>query len=299
MDTQTDLKMDTRTDSKIRRLLRILRNPFVNLLVLYYLMSKARDFGFAYLISPATLQNQAQSLIGGVLVVANLLLIYFSWGHFVERRRVSELALPRKGRELGLGLLLGFGLITVCVLIAIALGIYRIEGIDSWQNPLAVTGFVLGVPISEELIFRGVVFRILEGVFGGWLALVLSSVVFGLIHLGNEGETLAGIAAIVLAFGPMLAAPYMLTRRLWMGIGLHIAWNYTMGPIYSVNISGTEAKGLFKTIVTGPELLTGGNAGLEGSLIAMLVSLMFTVVMLVLAVRRGKIVPPSWKKHTV
>jgi membrane protease YdiL (CAAX protease family) len=295
MDTSTDSKMDTRTDSKIRRLLRILRNPFVSLLVLYYLMSKARDIGFAYMVSPTIFQNQAQSLIGGVLIVANLLLIYFSWGHFVERRPVSELALPGRGRELGIGLLLGFGLITVCILIAVALGIYRIEGIDSWQNPLAVKGFVLLVPISEELIFRGVVFRILEGVFGGWVALALSSVWFGLIHLGNEGETFVGIAAIALAFGPMLSAPYMLTRRLWMGIGLHMAWNYTMGAIYSVNISGNEAKGLFKTIVTGPEWLTGGNAGLEGSLIAILVSLTFTVVMLVLAVRRGAIVPPSWK----
>jgi len=298
MDTSTDSKMDIRTDSKIRRLLRILRNPFVNLLVLYYLMSKVKDIGFAYLISPAIFQNQVQSLIGGVLVVANLMLIYFSWGHFVERRRVSELTLPRKGRELGLGLLLGFGLITLCILIAIALGLYRIEGIDSWQNPLAVTGFVLLVPISEELMFRGVVFRILEGVFGGWVALALSSVWFGLIHLGNEGETFVGIAAIVLMFGPMLAAPYMLTRRLWMGIGLHMAWNYTMGAIYSVNISGNEAKGLFKATLIGPEWLTGGKAGLEGSLIAMLVSLTFSVAVLVLAVRRGKIVPPSWKRKS-
>lgn len=296
MDTQTDSKIDTRTDSNIRQLLRILRNPIVSLLVLYYLIFKAREFGAAYLISPTILQNQAQSLIGGVLIVANLLLIYFCWGHFVERRPVSELALPRRGRELGIGLLLGFGLITVCVLIAIALGIYRIEGIASWKSLLGVTGFVLLVPIFEELIFRGVVFRMLEGVFGSWVALVLSSVWFGLIHLENEGETFLGIAAIALVFGPMLAVPYMLTRRLWMSIGLHMAWNYTMGKVYSVNISGNEAQGLFKATLTGPELLTGGNAGLEGSLIAMLVSIAFSVVVLIMAVRRGTIVPPSWKR---
>ncbi|MBL1173590.1 lysostaphin resistance A-like protein [Pantanalinema sp. GBBB05] len=295
MDTQTDSKIDTRTDSKIRLLLRILRNPIVNLLVFYYLMSKARDIGFAHLLSPEIAPNQVQSLIGGVLIVANLLLVYFSWGHFVERRRISELALPPLGREIGIGLLLGFGLMTTCVLIAIAFGVYRIEGLN-WQNLVAgVTGFVLLVPISEELIFRGVVFRILEGVFGGWLALALSSVVFGLIHMGNEGESLAGIAGIVCVYGPMLAAPYMLTRHMWVGFGLHAAWNYTMGKVYSVNISGAEAEGLFKASLTGPELLTGGSAGMEGSLIGIVVGITFTVVTLILAVRRGTIVPPSWK----
>jgi hypothetical protein len=90
----------------------------------------------------------------------------------------------------------------------------------------------LTTPFTEELVFRGVVFRILEEVLGGWLALVLSSVAFGLMHTGNPGETFAGIAAIAIVFGPMLAVPYMLTRRLWMGIGLHGAWNFTMGQIF-------------------------------------------------------------------
>ena len=141
------------------------------------------------------------------------------------------------------------------------------------------------------------VFRILEKVSGSWVALVLSSVVFGLVHSGSEGETLAGVASIAIVFGPMLAAPFIVTRRLWMSIGLHGAWNYTMGKIYSINISGVPAQGLFKATFQGPELLTGGSAGMEGSLIAILVSIAFTVIMLVLAVRRGNIVPPSWKRR--
>jgi len=57
-------------------------------------------------------------------------------------------------------------------------------------------------------------------------------------------------------------------------------------------------QGLFKATFQGPELLTGGNAGMEGSLIAVLVATTFTVVMLILAARRGKVVPPSWtRKH--
>jgi hypothetical protein len=93
----------------------------------------------------------------------------------------------------------------------------------------------------------------------------------------------------------MLAAPFMVTRRLWMGTGLHLAWNYTMGKVYSGSVSGGDhMQGLFRTTFQGPELLTGGSAGMEGSLIGVLVAITFTVAMLILAARRGTIVPPSW-----
>ncbi|MFB2836114.1 CPBP family intramembrane glutamic endopeptidase [Floridanema evergladense] len=287
--------MDTQTDSKIRLLLRILRFPLTRLLLLSYILFYVTFSGkvFIQTFTP----SPVPSLIVGLLTVANLLLVYVSFAHFVERRSVSELTLPGMGRELGIGLLLGFGLFTTCVLIAMVLGLYRIEGIDSWQQVLP-TGGALVTPVGEEMLFRGVVFRIFEEVFGGWVALIVSSVAFGLTHSGNEGETLAGIASIAIVFGPMLAAPYMVTRRLWMGIGLHGAWNYTMGKIFSGSVSGGQTgQGLFKTTFVGPELLTGGSAGMEGSLIAILVSATASVILLILAVQRGKIVPPSWKRR--
>ncbi|MBI4783008.1 MAG: CPBP family intramembrane metalloprotease [Oscillatoriophycideae cyanobacterium NC_groundwater_1537_Pr4_S-0.65um_50_18] len=297
MDTQTDLKRDSRTESNIRLLLRILRNPLVSILALYYALYYVNAAGLYYTAVANADTGLVQSLVSGASTVANLLLVYLTFAYFVERRPVTELALPRMGRELGFGLLLGFGLITACVLIAMALGIYRIDGFDSWQNMLP-TGIALSLPVYEELAFRGVVFRILEGMFGSWVALVLSSLVFGGVHMVNGGESLAGVASIAFVLGPMLVAPFLITRRLWLGIGLHAAWNYTMGKIYAINVSGTPSPGLFKATFAGPELLTGGNAGMEGSLICILVALTFTVVMLVLAARRGNIVPPSWtRKH--
>jgi hypothetical protein len=250
-----------------------------------------------YQFLTALTKTPMQSLAASALIVVNLLYVYASLVYIVERRPVSELALRRMGRDLGIGLLLGFGLFTTCVLIAIALGLYRIEGFNGWQVLLSGLWAAPLPPVFEELLFRGVLFRILEEMFGGWLALVLSSVGFGLIHMGNPGETFAGIASIAIVYGPLLAAPFMLTRRLWLGIGLHGAWNFTMGKIFSGSVSGNAApQGLFKTTFQGPELLTGGSAGMEGSLIAMLVSITFTVLLLILVVRRDKIVPPSWKR---
>lgn len=306
MDKSTDLKMNTQNDSKIRLLLRILRNPLVSILVLYNLLLYLQGSGYVFMFSndvvsdpgsPLLLPSgQLVPLVTGPFIIVSLLIVYFSYAYFVERRSVSELVLPTMGRELGIGLLLGFGLFTTCVLIAMAFGLFRIEGIDSWQNLVTVTWVTVITPFTEELVFRGVWFRILEGVFGSWVALVLSSLWFGYVHAGNAGETFLGLAAIAIVFGPMLAAPYIVTGRLWISIGIHIAWNYTMAKIFSGAVSGnTGSPGLFKTAFQGPELLTGGSSGMEGSLIAILVGITFTVVTLILAVRRGNIVPPSWK----
>ena len=299
--------MDTQTESKFRPLMRFLRNPFVSILLLYNLLLYLQGSGYALMFSPDAVaapgmplflpSGQLVPLVAGVFIITNLVLVYLTYAYFIERRSVNELALAPMGRELGIGLLLGFGLFTTCVLIAMVFGLFRIEGINSWQNLVkGLTWVTLTTPFTEELVFRGVWFRILEGVFGSWIALVLSSPWFGYIHTVNAGETFIGLAAIAIVFGPMLAAPYMVTGRLWISIGIHIAWNYTMGKIFSGAVSGnTVSSGLFNTSFQGPELLTGGPAGMEGSLIAILVGVAFTVVMLVLAVRRGKIVPLSWK----
>jgi membrane protease YdiL (CAAX protease family) len=280
--------MDKQNHPTSDLLLRILRYPLVSILVLYFSLEYVNSAGIIYMVTTA--KGAIMPIVVGAWTTANLLLVYCSFVHFVERRPLSELALPHMWRELGIGLLLGFGMMTVCVLIAMALGVYRIDGLDSWHNMIP-TGVSLSLPFYEELVFRGAVFLILEKKFGSWVALILSSLVFGGVHMANGGENLAGVAAIGLVYGPMLTAPLMLTRRLWVSIGLHSAWNYTMGKIFSVSVSGTAVEGLIKATYDGPELLTGGTAGMEGSVIGILVGITATVLMLILAVRRGNIVP--------
>jgi uncharacterized protein len=196
--------MDTRTDSKTRLFLRILRFPLTRLLLLPYILFYVTFSGKLFMQTFAP--DPLLSLVVGVLAVANLLLVYVSFGYFVERRPVSELTLPGMGRELGIGLLLGFGLFTACVLIAMALGLYRIEGIDSWQN-LMPTGGALVTPVGEEMLFRGVVFRIFEDLFGGWIALVLSSLIAILV------SATASVLMLILAVRRGKIVPPIWKRR--------------------------------------------------------------------------------------
>lgn len=230
-----------------------------------------------------------------VAMAALGLAIYIGFVHFVERRPVSELSLRGMGLELGTGLLVGASLYTACVLILMLLGIYRIDGMHPWHFMLPAIALALSSGIFEELLFRGVLFRIVEEVFGSWISLVVSSFVFGFMHLINPAATIEGAIFISIEAGLLLAAAYMVTRRLWMAMGFHMSWNYTQSGIFSGIVSGGVSEpGLIKPTIEGPDLLTGGSFGLESSLIAFLLCTTTGVILLLLAMRRGHVVPVFW-----
>lgn len=223
--------------------------------------------------------------------------VYIAYAVFVEQRHPSELAVPGMRKELGIGLLLGAGLYAICELILMALGIYRITGLNSWRFMVPAVAMALSSGVFEELLFRGVLFRSVETWFGSWAALVVSSLVFGLSHLINPEGTLEGALFIAVEAGVLLAAAYMLTRRLWLSIGFHIAWNYTQSAIFSSIVSGNEAaQGLIRSTVNGPDYLTGGSFGVESSVLSLLLCTTTGIVLVVMAVKRGKIVPPAWRR---
>ena len=198
---------------------------------------------------------------------------------------------------LGRTLLLGAGLCGLCMLILMALGVYRVEGIS--PAAFMVPGLTMAISsgVLEELMYRGALFRIVEEWLGTWLSLTVSALVFGLSHYAPVEGALRGSLAITIEAGLLLAAAYMVTRRLWICIGLHVAWNFAQSGVFSGTVSGAFSQpGLFKSTLEGPDFLTGGLFGLEASLIAVLVCAVAGLVMLMMAVRRGNIVPPAWHR---
>jgi hypothetical protein len=198
-------------------------------------------------------------------------------------------------RRVGAGIAAGFVLFSLAVGVAALLGVYRIIGKGDLTDFVpALLATAIFPAISEELIFRGVLFRWLEEFGGSWLALLLTSAFFGSAHLLNPNAS--PIAAIGIAFeaGVMLGAAYMLTRSLWLPMGIHAGWNFTQGEIYDIPVSGTDAHGLVKAQLSGPPLLTGNGFGLEASLIAMIIATAFGLWLLWLAIRKGELVQPMW-----
>jgi len=273
----------------------MLRSPPARVLVLGFVLLLVMGLNFDVMTSYAAQPvKSVQHILA--LAVAGFAL-YIGYAHWVEQRFPSELALPGMDRELGVGLLIGAGLYTACELILMALGIYRIEGLNPLRTMVPAIAMAVSSSVFEELLFRGVLFRSVETWFGSWAALVVSSLVFGLSHLLNPQGTLEGALFIAVEAGILLAAAFMLTRRLWLSIGFHLAWNYTQSAIFSSIVSGNEAQqGLIRSTVKGPTLLTGGQFGVESSVLALALCTTTGIVMLVMAARRGKIVPPAWKR---
>jgi membrane protease YdiL (CAAX protease family) len=282
-------------DAKPALWLRVLQVPLARLVVLGFVIfaMMVTSNNNLVIFKDEPLQSIAAVLGTALAAVA----VYAGWARFIERRPASEFALAGAGREWGIGMLVGAGLYTACILILIALGIYRIEGLNPWTFVIPAVAMALSSGIFEELLFRGVLFRSMEDMFGSWIALAVSSAVFGLVHLLNPAGTLTGAIYISIEAGLLLAAAYMLTRRLWLSIGFHMAWNYTQSAIFSGIVSGGVAEpGLIRSNITGPDVLTGGSFGLESSVIAFALCTATGIVLLIMAVRCGQIVPPFWKR---
>ncbi len=229
----------------------------------------------------------------GIIVLAYWILV-----RFVERRReVADFATRGWLAELGGGFGAGIVLFSLVFGIILALGGYRIVGTNSPSVLLLPLATSLLTGLVEETLFRGIFFRLMERLFGSWIALALSGALFGAAHLANPNATLFAGIAIALEAGIMLAALYMLTRRLWAAIGLHAAWNFAQGALYGIPVSGFQQVGLLRPSVSGSTLLTGGAFGAEASLTAVIVDTLFGVALLVLAYRRGNFVAPMWARR--
>lgn len=201
-------------------------------------------------------------------------LVWFGYRFYVrriEKRQPTELATAGMGRELGGGLLIGAGLVMLTFAVLAGLGAYRLEGINTVGVMLLVPLAELAlVGMAEEMMFRGVIFGVTERSLGSKAAIVVSALVFSLAHLPNQGLSLVAVAAIA-AYGVLQAALYMKTRRLWICIGSHVAWNYCVGQVFSSTVSGHAAtEGLLRGQMVGDAMLTGGLFGVEGSPVALL-----------------------------
>ncbi|WP_101796003.1 CPBP family intramembrane glutamic endopeptidase [Novosphingobium sp. TH158] len=227
-------------------------------------------------------------------------LVFFVTKFMIARlgeRKHDDLPLAPALGDLGRGVALGFGLMALVVGIAAVLGAYRITGWGSNEDAVRILLQAgLFAAFVEEVIFRGVLFRWIEEMLGSWAALAITSALFGIAHLGNANATVFSSVAIALEAGILLGACYMLTRSLWLVIGVHMGWNVTQGYLFAVPVSGHPVRGLVESELSGPELLSGGAFGLEASVIALCVASLAGLWLLRKAIAQGQLRRPMWVK---
>jgi membrane protease YdiL (CAAX protease family) len=237
--------------------------------------------------------DKSLTLLGcfALLGVYSLLVFLF------ERRRVKELALSPAPRWTGLGIAIGFGLFVAVYLVLSVMGVAAWSGFQGFAgvSPMLLMAVMSG--IGEELAIRGVLFRVVEDSVGTTGALVLSAVIFGLLHAANPGATVVSTVAIMLEAGVMLAAAYAWSRSLWLPIGLHFAWNFTEGGVFGAAVSGGVGKGLFAVNLSSSAnaLITGGAFGPEASVITIVLGVALAAVFIIAARRKGHWRAASWR----
>ncbi|MEU8273135.1 CPBP family intramembrane glutamic endopeptidase [Microbispora bryophytorum] len=250
-------------------------------------------------ITGAVRGNAFLTLVIGVATAVLAVLVYARVVRWSERRAPVEVA--RKGAvpAVGRGMLIGAGMFAAVIVNIAFIGGYRVDGLGSVTGAVGLLGFMAAAAVTEELLFRGVLFRIVEEWTGTWIALTLTGLLFGLMHLTNQHANLWGAIAIAIEAGGMLAAAYAATRTLWLPIGLHFGWNFAAAGVFGTEVSGNGAQeGLLNGVTSGPALLTGGDFGPEASPYAVLFGALLTIVFLWLAHRRGTLVPRRRRART-
>ena len=146
---------------------------------------------------------------------------------------------------------------------------------------------IIGVSVSwfEELTFRGYLLQnLVDGIGNRW-AVLISSIIFGLIHLQNPNATiLSGIIIILITF--ILVLGWLRSGQLWIPFGLHAGWNFFLGPVFGFPVSGMLEDSFIKLTINGPEWITGGDFGPEGGFLVLPIIGIGMILLFVLTKKR-------------
>lgn len=219
----------------------------------------------------------------------------------MEKRSPGEVGFGARGALSGNagGFATGAALMSAVIGVLALAGWYRVlgPGVGTAGQFAAYVLLFFLIGLYEEVLFRGILFRVLEGWLGTYAAVALSALAFGFVHGANPGASSMATLFIALEAGILLAAVYRLTGNLWWAVGLHWAWNLFQGPVFGVPVSGIELQTPLRAALTGPEAWTGGAFGPENGLVALVLATGLGIYLLWLTARRGLIVPPVWARR--
>ena len=225
-----------------------------------------------------------------------ILLLFIFWVKVIEKNSLSSLGFVKKNwlKYLGWGILLSLLQMGVIALV------YQVGGIGTFElNELSLEPilFILGLfPFwllqggTEEVATRGWLLTRIAARTNLPLAIVISSSLFGILHMGNAGVTFLSVLNIILD-GVLAGLLFIYTDSIWLVVAQHGTWNYVQGNLLGFQVSGTGADAsIFSfTMGDGPDWLTGGAFGAEGSIITTLVLLVSLVIVYRLGERKERV----------
>ena len=218
-------------------------------------------------------------MLNAALLLASVLIVSWVMVRFVNHKPLAAIGLwfhPRALRELGMGMLVGFLMMSGIFIVLLATGYVHVEWLGRSVGQIFYTlayalVFFSIAAASEEVLFRGYLYQTMAQGITVLPAILIMSALFGAGHLKNPNATFLSTVNVALA-GIWLAIAYQKTRSLWLPFGLHMAWNFTQTTVYGFPTSGItfSEHRLWNATVAGADWITGGPFGPEGSVLATL-----------------------------
>ena len=209
---------------------------------------------------------------------------------FIDRRSFVSLGFARRNlvRDTLIGLVTGLGMMAVCVALLYAFGWLRWDATVAFSGSALILATLAMVAntLTQEVLVRGYVQQTIQSQFGTGAGIILSAMFFFALHLGAiQNRFLPAIS--LFAAGILLATAYAVSGNLWFPIALHFGWNFLQGPVLGQAVSGQAVGAGWRLFqVDGPALMTGGNFGIEGGLIAITITILATPFVLMTYPRR-------------
>jgi len=230
--------------------------------------------GIDSFIHPENLSLRDEFIIQGASFLGTLVPVFFCRRYF-DLRSISSMGFPFKGRgkDLICGLLVASVIMGLGTAILLASNEITITGIhyDSYNFSYGFLLFVL-VALNEEILCRGYILNNLMTSMNSYLALVISSVIFSLLHIFNSNLSWIGLLDLFVA-GLLLGSTYIYTKNLWFPISFHLFWNFIQGCVLDYNVSGWNVSSVFSFNIPVKNSINGGDFGFEGSWLSIVLSM--------------------------
>ena len=229
--------------------------------------------------------NMESMLVITLLADIMMILVVCLFCKLIQKRKMSTMGFVKKGmiKEYFIGLVAGFAVFSLAVLLGVVSGGLKIEGFNPNVSIGMLIAFFVGFMIqgmAEEVICRGYFCVSYARRYPVYAAIIANSLIFAALHLMNSGITVLSFINLVL-FG-IFASVYFIRRGNIWGIGaFHSIWNFVQGNFFGIKVSGMnlDSSVLTTTAYEGKELLNGGDFGLEGSIWVTIVLIAGTIVL--------------------
>ena len=215
----------------------------------------------------------------GAFIVAAILTLFFVTK--IEKRSLRSMGFSRDNilSQLVKGLVLGFGMFVIVVIIGMLIGEYSFEGFDLSSLSLAIPYIVAFIiqPFTEEIYTRGWIIPLFSKNYSVYLGVLVSVLFFVTGHIGNNGINVIGIINIII-MGVLLAVLFLKCDNIWICGAVHSAWNFTQSYLLGFNVSGFNTSALMHFTQKSPNIINGGAYGPEAGIIATVITLLALIL---------------------